>query len=164
MCLRDQRSGGRKVTTPNGVHSHAAQQERKKLAECAGLTGELDLPYGHTPATEVPQNVVRSSGHPAPSEYVFWGDVWAGKDTRGLPQRRCGGGRAVGDQQREAIQQQVGRARRVRRRGQGPGCAGDIHQITSVRQLPGDHRGLPRLQIGLAGQAGVQRLEPPGRL
>ena len=118
----DQQSGSRKVTTPHGPHSHTVQKERE-LVERAEVTGELNLPDGHAPALVVPQSFVRNRGDKAPPEYFFLGDVWAGKGARGLPQRRCGGGGPVGDQQRKAVQYQIDQTRRVRRRGEEPGGA-----------------------------------------
>ena len=161
--LRDQRGAAPEVTTPPGVHGHPGQQDRK-LVKGAGLTGELNLPCGQVPVVVVPQNVARHRGQPAPPERIVCGDVCAGKGASCLPQHRGGGGRPVGDQQRQAVQQQVARPRRVRRRGQGPGGAGDLQQIVGARQMPGEQRCLVGVQVGLAGQVQVERLQPLGRL
>ena len=69
-----------------------------------------------------------------------------------LPQRRRRGGRPVGDQQGKAVQQQVERARRAVRRGEGLGGAADLLQVAGARQTPGEHRRHPRGQVGVAGQ------------
>ena len=160
--LRDQRGAGPEVTAPHGVHGHGGQQDRK-LAEGAGLAGELDLPCGQVPVV-IPQSVARRRGQPAPPERLGCGDVCAGKGASCLPQRRGGGGRPVGDQQRQAVQQQVARPRRVRRRGQPLGGAGDLQHMAGAGQMPGEPRCLVGVQVGLAGQVQVERLQPPGRL
>jgi hypothetical protein len=70
-----------------------------------------------------------------------------------LPQHRRGGGRPVGDQQRQAVEQQVDQTRRRRRAGQGLGGAGDLQQITGARETPGEQGRHPRAHISLARQA-----------
>ncbi len=49
-------------------------------------------------------------------------------------------------------------------RAQAPGGAGDLRQIPGARETPGEQRGHPRAQIGLARQVQVERLEPLGGL
>ena len=49
-------------------------------------------------------------------------------------------------------------------RGQGVGGAADLCHIAGPCQPPGEKRRHPRAQVGLTGQAEVERLEPFGRL
>ena len=63
----DNLSGGREVTAVHGVQGHLSQQDRK-LAQRAGLPGELNMPRGQLPAPVVPQSEVRFPGQPAPAE------------------------------------------------------------------------------------------------
>ena len=44
------------------------------------------------------------------------------------------------------------------------GSPRDLQQIVGAGQMPGVQRCLPRVQVGLAGQAGVERLQPLGCL
>ena len=159
----DQQSGSREVTTPYGLDSHTVQKERE-LVERADVTGELNLPDGQAPARVVPESFVRHRGDKAPPEYLFLGDVWAGKGARGPPQQRCSDGRSVGAQQRKTVQHQVDQTRRVRWRGEGPGGAGDLKQVAGARQISGEECRLPRVDERLAGQVEVERLEALGRL
>ena len=48
--------------------------------------------------------------------------------------------------------------------GRAPGGAGDLKQVAGARQMPGEECRLPRVDVGLAGQVEVERLEPLGRL
>ena len=70
-------------------------------------------------------------------------------------QRRSRGGASVGDQQREAVEQQVERARRTRRRREGPGGAGDLRGHSRRR----DARPCPPR----ARRSGRSRGRGPGR-
>jgi hypothetical protein len=79
----------------------------------------------------------------------------------GLPRRGRG---PVGDEQRKAVKQQVDGARRGRGRREGPGGAGDLKQVAGASQVPGEFRRVPRVEVGLTGEAKVKRLEPLGRL
>ena len=56
-------------------------------------------------ALEVPHRGAGADGHPAPAQDVLHGDV--GERSRCSLQRRSRGGVSVGDQQREAVEQQV---------------------------------------------------------
>ena len=102
------------------------------------------------PQIVIPQSVARRRGQPAPPECLGCGDVCAGEGASCLPQCRGGGGRPVGDQQRQAVQQQVARPRRVRRRGQRPGRRGkppaDRRRPPAARRtaLPGRRPGRSR--------------------
>ena len=117
------------------LHSHTVQKERE-LVERAEVTGELNLPDGHAPALVVPESFIRHRGDKAPPEYFFLGDVWAGKGARGPPQRRCSGGRSIGDQQRKTVQHQIDQTRRMRWRGEDPGGAGDLKQVADPARYP----------------------------
>ena len=159
--LRDQGRGRREVTSPCVAHGQRDQTGRQ-LLERASVTGELDLPRDdRAPGIFVPQH---GGGDPAPPESLFPGDVSRGEGVHCLPQRRNRGGGTVGDQPRQAVEEQVDRAGRVPGRGEGPGGAGDLEHIAGACQMPGERGRAPRGQVGLAGQIQVQRLEPLGRL
>jgi hypothetical protein len=64
----------------------------------------------------------------------------------------------------QAVEQDVGRARNVRRRGRGGGPRDLQDAAARAGQAPGEDRGRQRVQVRGAGQALVDRLEAPGRL
>ncbi len=65
---------------------------------------------------------------------------------------------ALGDQQGQAIKQQIGRARRLRRRRRGQGGLSCPAQ-TVGRETARVHGGGERFEVGLAGQPGIERFE-----
>ena len=144
----------------------ARAEGERKLAQRAGLAGELDVPAGQrVPALVVPQMQGRrrlsatASAAPRPTDMPLPKAVSAC--------RRIGTPAAYPSVKfaRQAVEQQVGRARRVRRprrrRRRGPPPA---TPPPGLARRPGEDRGGQRVQVGLAGQVGVERLEPPGRL
>ena len=92
------------------------------------------------------------------------GDPFAAKRADRPPQRRRCCGAPFGDELRETIEQQIGRMRSVRWWGRGPGGPRDVEQIAAARQTTCEECCAPSVEVGLARQARVERLEPPGRL
>ena len=138
IALRDQGIGPREVTAPRVIDGERAQIDRQ-LFERADGPGQLDLPdQDRALGVLVPQRAGGRLGHRAQPEPVLHGDVFAGKGAHRLPQRRGRGGRAVGDQQGKAVQQQVERAGGLFRRGKGLGGAADLQQVG--RRPPGARR------------------------
>ena len=113
------------------------------------------------PCLVVPHRYGRHSGEPQPAQPRLRRDVLAAEGE----QRPSQGGRpgriALRDQQRQAVQEQVGGARRGRWRGRH--TCGSGHVPDRRRQAADEQRGGERLQVGLAGQPDVQRLELLGR-
>ena len=62
-----------------------------------------------------------------------------------------------------AVEQDVDRTRRFGTGGRGARGLGRRHDAAGAAQVAGPDRGPERLQVRLAGQAGVERLEAPGR-
>ena len=120
---------------------------------------------GHAPAIVVPQSVgplpVAIQPHRSTSS--------AGMSAlaKALAACRSAGAAAAGpsvtSSARPSSSRSAGRGG-CARRGQGPGGAGDLQQVAGAGQMPGEHRRAPRVQIGLARQVEVERLQPPGRL
>src|SRR5215211_8312518 len=54
--------------------------------------------------------------------------------------------------------------RGVRWSWRGPGGPRDVEQMAAARQTTCEERCAPRIEIGLAREARIQWLEPPGRL
>ena len=81
---------------------------------------------------------------------------------RGL-QRRRSGGVALGGEEREPVEQQVARARGgLPLRGEDGG--GDLARVAAVHQPVGRQGRRERVEVGLARERRVERLEPPRRL
>ena len=113
LGLRDQGGGGREVTAADVGRGLRGQVDRQ-LIEGADGPGELGLPHGNrVPAVLVPQHDGGRLGQPAPPQVVFREDLSLGEGTRGLAQRWRRGGRAVGDQPGQAVEQQVGQPCRL---------------------------------------------------
>src|SRR5207244_3668753 len=68
------------------------------------------------------------------------------------------------DQLREAVQQQVGGKRLVRRRRRGADRPRDLAERPGAVKLARSRGGTPRLEIRLAREVDVERLELPRRL
>ena len=78
-------------------------------------------------------------------------------------ERRDGRRVPLGEPRHEGVEERVGRARGLRpgRRARG---LGHLALVRAGAEAPGEHRRRDRLEVGLAGHRGVQRIEPPGRL
>jgi hypothetical protein len=70
----------------------------------------------------------------------------------------------VGETQCDRVERDVGRARRVRSGRRGQRGLGHFPHAAGAAPAARPHRGHERFQVRLAGQAGVQRLEEPGRV
>ncbi len=78
-------------------------------------------------------------------------------------ERRYGSCVPPGETQRERVEQDVGRARRAGSGRRGERGLGRLPHPAGAAQVPCPHRGHERFQVRLAGQAGIQRVEEPGR-
>ena len=99
---------------------------------------------------------------PPPAEDFLDRDVAARKAGRGLLEHRRRRGAAFRERQREPVEQQVGRTRPP---GRPPGrlsFARDLVQARGARKLPGEQRRAPRVEVGLARELRIERLERLG--
>ena len=112
-----------------------------------------------TRAFVIPHGVARGRSRPAPAQNVLH---WNSDELlRCALQRRGCGGVSVGDQQSEAVEQQVEGTRRGRRRGEGLDGAADLQQVACSGEVPGEDSRDPCDQVGLARELQVERLESP---
>ena len=79
-----------------------------------------------------------------------------------LPERRHTGRVALGEPRRQAVEEQVDRAWRLRRRRRSLSGLGSLADARLVAEATGVHRRRHRLEMGLASHRGVERLEAPG--
>ena len=78
------------------------------------------------------------------------------------PQRRHAGRVALGESRRQAVEEEVDRARRLRGRGRSLSRLGSLTDARSFAETPGVHRRRHRLEMGLASHPGVERVQAPG--
>ena len=144
------------------VQEDPGPDRQGELTECPRVTRELDVTAGQdVPCLVVPHRHGRPFGEPQPAQSLLRRDVLAADGEQRPSQGRRPGRIALRDQQRQAVQEQIGGARRARRRGRHTGGSGHVPDRRG--QAADEQRGGERLQVGLAGQPDVQRLELPGR-
>ena len=96
-------------------------------ASAPDVAGELDLARGNRDAgLVVPHHHGGRSGQPPPAEHFLDRDLLARKACRRPLEDGRRGGAAIGERQRESVQQQIGRALRAGRSWPGQGFAGDV--------------------------------------
>src|SRR5215211_2102629 len=108
-------SGAKRVPVASVTASASATSDEaaaKSPLLAVTIASELDLPpaYG-AQAIVVPQRIAGRRRHPAPAEALVSGSAVARERARRLQQRRGRGTASFGDQQREAVQEYVYRAR-----------------------------------------------------
>lgn len=100
------------------VHEDAGPEGDREHGERTCLPCELDMTSAqHLPALVIPQVIGHASSEPQPAQPFLGGDVLAAESAQRSFQQRCAGGAAVRDQQRQAVEEKIGRAGRCRRRG-----------------------------------------------
>jgi hypothetical protein len=80
----------------------------------------------------------------------------------GAAERRHTGRVALGESRRQAVEEQVDRAWRLRGRRRSLSGLGSLADTRPVAEATGVHRRRQRLEVGLASHRGVERLEAPG--
>ena len=147
------------------VHAHALVQGDVKQAEGAGITGQLEVVGAERlPALVVPHESGDVAGEPEPAETFLRGDVVAAEGARRPLEHRGRCGVPLGDQHGQAVPEEIRRSRWLRRRWHGPRRLGDFQHTAAVGQTTDDDRGPQRVEVGLACERGVERLEPLGGL
>ena len=116
----------------------------------------------HVPELVVPEILREAARQPQPAPILSAAVGFAERAQR--PRERRDGRRVpLGEPRDEGVEEQVGRALGLRpgRRARG---LGDLALVRACSEAPGEHRRRDRLEVGLAGHLGVERIEPPGRL
>ena len=103
-------------------------------------------------------------GEPEPAETFLRGDVVAAEGARRPLEHRGRCGVPLGDQHGQAVPEEIRRSRWLRRRWHGPRRLGDFQHTAAVGQTTDHDRGPQRVEVGLACERGVERLEPLGGL
>ena len=101
---------------------------------------------------------------PPPSQSLLHRYLCLAKAARCSSQQWCRRGASFRDQDGKAVQQQIARARSGCGLGRRGSSAGDLVQSPGTREPAGEHRGRPGVEIGLARERDIKRLEFSGRL
>ena len=138
-----------------------ALQRGGELGERSGLTRQLQLAGDdRVPALQVPERGGGGRCHRPELEHLL---IVAKRNDR-LPQRRRRRSEPRRDQLGEAVEEEIGRVRLVRGRRSGADCARDLAERAGTHKLARSQGRAPRLEIGLAREVDVERLEQPRRL
>ena len=128
--FRDQRFGELVVAGPGRRGAERAEQDRH-LVERAEVAGRLDGPAYHVaPGVVVPQRGEDGLGEPAPAQQFLLREVGGHQGVGRLTQDRRRDLRALSDQQRERVENQIGLAAHVLGRRE---AAGRERYLTQVR-------------------------------
>ena len=144
--LLDQRVGGRELPGVD-VHAGPRRERDRQDRERTGLARQRHRPAGEpVPRLVVPQvggDRLRRDGarQPEPPHVVLGGLALLPERVERPPQRRRGGGVALGEPGRQTVEQQVDRAGRPSRRGRGAGGVG--HGLHAAARRRADRRRWP---------------------
>ena len=142
---------------PHDVVRHGEDLERPSVA-CELDRARRDLEA----AVVVPQPDRRPRRQPTPPEHLLRGGLAARERGDRAPQHRRRRARALGEDQREAVEQQVARKRTIRRSGGARRGTGDVEQAAAgAGEVAGEQRRAPRVEVRVAREAYVERLELP---
>jgi hypothetical protein len=143
------------VAAPRGDDAPAVQRGHEQR-ERSGVTGQLQPPGAdRVPALPVPERGGGGRDHRPELEHL----LIVAKRAHRLPQRWRRRSESLRDQPREAVQQEVGRKRLVRRRRRRADGPRDLAERPGARKLARGQGGAPGLEIGLAREVDIERLE-----
>ena len=131
--------------------------ERARLARDAQPTRRKLVPE-----LVVPEILREATGQPEPARVACRQSLDVAERVERAPERRHTGRVALGEPRRQAVEEQVDRAWRLRGRRRGLSGLGRLADVRLAAEAAGVHRRRHRLEMGLASQRGVERLEAPG--
>ncbi len=160
--LEDHRRRAGQVAGEQEHECPGAEGERQ-LAERAHLAGETDVPIGEPHAAiVVAQMYRRRERQRQPAQLLVRGHA-AAEGAQRPAQYRYPGRVPLGEVGGQAVEKEIGRTGRTRRRGRRAGRARHRQQIgTGAGQPAGEERGHQRIEVGRPGETGVDRPEPAG--
>ena len=162
LDLRHHEGGQLEVAAPRGgltthVVRHGEDLERPRVA-C-----ELDRALRDLEAAVViPQPDRRPRRQPTPPEHLLHGGLGAREGGDRAPQHRRRSACPLGEDQREAVEQQIACKHATRRIGSGRRGTGDVEQAAAGgREVSGEQRRAPGIEIRVAAEAHVERPQLP---
>ena len=160
--LGDRRGRRSEVAAP-GIHDPLTLKRDRQRSERTCDTGAIGLMRDdRLPVVEVPDEGGRARREHRPLESLLDRDLLLAKCVDRASELGRGGSAAVRDQGGEAVQQEIRRSRTVRRLGGRIGSAGNLVEC-AVCERAGEHRSPPRVEVRLAREDGIERLDLSGR-
>ena len=148
------------------LHAEALHERDGKQGQRAGLACEPHLPIGErVPARVVAQGARHAAREPQPAQCIRVGHRLVAERTERALERRRTCAVALGRQHGHSLEKQVAGARQfparlapVRREDR----LGDVPHADLLGEATREQCCRERVEVGLARQLGVERLEPPG--
>ena len=163
LCLACRRRRQRGLTRGEEQGRRVLQCVRERRQRTRPPT-QLDQPSRQgMPALVVPRHTGHPAGERQPAQRVGGWYRFVAEDVHGSPEHRRAHCVSVGNQRRQAIQQQVGSTRRSRT-GHCPDGLGDLRHSAVHTRAPRGQRGTERLAVGLTGQPGIEWFQSLGRV
>ena len=159
---RDHQLAGEKVGSGEEVERGLQVHERARVPGDLNLASGQGMPGCVVPDLEGDHAAGSRTGQPQPATRLGGADVQRENPLEGPGQHCRGRSVSLREPDRERVEQDVNRPRRVGTRGRGAGGLGRLLQAAGAVQVGGPHRGPERLQVRLARQADVERLQAPG--
>ena len=150
-----------KVASGKKAECELQLHERPRVSRELRLASGQDMEGFGVPQLDGDDDAGSSTGEREPAAGFVVGDVQSEKQLECAGKRRCGRCVSVRQPHRERVEQDVDRTRRL---GTGGRCArglGGLQHTAGDIQVIG-HRGAERLEVRLACQVGVERLEASG--
>ena len=138
--LLDQRRSGVERSRMN-VEARAIGGRDREHAERARLARDAQRARRQlVPQLVVPQVLGQAARQPEPAHVACRQSLLAAERAERLPQRRHAGRVALGEPRRQAVEEQVDRARRLRRRRRSPSGLGGLADARLAAEAAGVHR------------------------
>jgi hypothetical protein len=160
--LGDQQRRLAELSTEHERLRHHVDADRED-SQRAGLARKLNPPRRNGKARLViPHHHGCGGREPPPAKNLLGRDAGAGEACRRPFEDGRRRGAPVAERPREPLEQEIRRARGTGPAQRGQSFARDVVQAARARQPPGEQRRAPRVEVGLTGELGIERVEGLG--